>query len=265
MSDYAVQSEFARGTLRWAWGRASETRERLVVISAWGGPRSLVTRTGRDATQMSYDDRFPTIGAATLDQRVDHLVYGGSLSTDWRAGVPHWNRGGRVTVGAERFDAPIQALAQRASQPDGAQFTRYTIEIEAGTSIMRDPRTFRVMLRLSDLDVDAGQNRFVPSDLSRLGGRDGLGGYGPGRFQDFDLLLTRLMYVFPMARWFEFELHSEWGSVYSDVWRDATPGTLKSSVGFTLRGRSKADPRGAVGFDFSQEGGRLKFTYGVVQ
>ena len=32
-------------------------------ISGWGGPRSLVTRTGRDGKQVSYETRFPALAS----------------------------------------------------------------------------------------------------------------------------------------------------------------------------------------------------------
>jgi hypothetical protein len=263
LSDYAMQDEFVRGTFSQGWGRESATGAPLFMFDAWAGPRSEVTRTGRDAHQVSYDVRFPSLGSATLDQRVEHLVYGGSLSSDWRAGRPHWSHGGRVSFGAERFDVPIGALALHTSQ-SGAQFTRYSAETEAGASFMRDPRTFRVRLRLTDIDPGTNGGQMLPSDLSRLGGRDGLSGYSPGRFHDLDLLVGRIMYLFPLARLAEVELHSEWGAVYPDIWRNAKLNTLRNSVGLSLRGRSDGAPHGELGIDFSPEGMRLSYTFGQV-
>ena len=264
-TDYASQGEFVRGALRWGLGGDSTGVGQRLQLSAWGGPRSQVTRTGRGPGQTSYEVLFPELGAATLDRRVEHLIYGGSVLADWRSGRPHWSRGGRVLIGAERYDVPIRALALHSSQFSGAQFTRYSVETETGVSIMRDPRTVRLLLRLSDEAVGAGQDRLLISDMSRLGGHDGLGGYPPGRFHDLDLVLSRLMYVFPLERAFEVEIHAEWGAVYPDVWRDAKIRTLKHSVGFSLRGRTNAAPRGAVGFDFSPEGMRFNFALGGVE
>ena len=263
VSNYAMQNEFVRGTFTWGWGRDSAAAPPRVVLSAWGGPLSQVTRTGRDPHQVSYDVIFPTLGAATLDQRVENLVYGGSLSTDWRLGHPHWSHGGRVAIGAQRYDVPIGSLALHSS-PSGAQFTRYSIETEAGTSFMRDPRTLRVKLRLADVNAGKGGGQILPSDMSRLGGRDGLAGYAPGRFHDLDLLVGRIMYLFPLARLAEVELHSEWGAVYSDVWNDAKPSTLKNSLGLSLRGRSDGAPHGELGIDFSPEDVRFSYTFGQV-
>jgi hypothetical protein len=264
LSNYAEQSEFVRATIRLGWFRDSASAPPRVVFSASGGPRSQVTRTGRDPHQVSYEVRFPTLGLATLDHRVEHLVYGGTLSADWRAGHPHWSRGGRIAIGAERFGVPIEALALHTTE-SAAQFTRYSIETEMGASFMRDPRTLRLKLRLNDLDAGRDAGQMLPSDMSRLGGRDGLGGYAPGRFHDLDALVGRLMYVLPLARLVEAELHSEWGAVYSDVWKDTKPATLKSSFGFSVRGRSDGAPHGQLGVDFSREGFRFSYTFGQVQ
>jgi hypothetical protein len=264
LSDYATQDEFVRGKFLWGWGRDSAAAPARVVFSAWGGPRSQVMRTGRDANQMSYDVRFPALGSATLDRRVEHLIYGASLSSDWRSGHPHWSRGGRVAIWAERYDVPIEGLALHTSQSAG-QFTRYSFETEMGASFMRDPRTLRLKLRLSDVDAGKDGGQMLPLDMSRLGGRDGLAGYAPGRFHDLDLMVARLMYVFPLARLVEADLHTEWGAVYSDVWNDAQPNTLRNSFGFSVRGRSDGAPHGELGVDFSPDGVRVSYTFGEVQ
>ena len=127
------------------------------------------------------------------------------------------------------------------------------------------PRTIRLMVRVIDQSVGSDRDHFLISDMARLGGRDGLAGFGPGRFHDLDLIHSRLMYVFPLARLFEFEVHSEWGAVYPDVWKDARFSTLKSSFGLSLRARSDAAPRGAVGFDVSSEGVRIRYALGGVE
>jgi undecaprenyl-diphosphatase len=265
LTDFGAQQEFARGILQWGASPGSAPVHPHVSVSAWGGPRSLVTRTGRDSREVSFEERFPALGSATLDRRVEHLVYGGSLSADWRSGRPHWSHGSRLMLGVERYDTPVRALALHSSQFDGAQFTRYSIETEAGISFMRDPRTIRLLVRLTDQRVGSGRDHFLLSDMARLGGRDGLAGFAPGRFHDLDLLHSRLMHVFPLERLFEVEVHSEWGAVYPDVWKDATLGTLKHSFGLSLRARSDAAPRGALGFDVSSEGMRIHYALGGVE
>ena len=265
LSDFGAQDEWVRGTFRWGTSPDSVHAYPKLRFSAWGGPRSLVTRTGRDSKEVSYETRFPALGSATLDRRVEHLVYGGSLSGDWRSGRPHWGHGGRLMLGVERYDAPVKALALHSSQFDGAQFTRYSVETEGGVSFMRDPRTIRLMVRLTDQTVGSGRDHFLLSDMARLGGRDGLAGFRPGRFHDLDMLHTKLMYVFPLARLFEFEVHSEWGAVYPDIWKDARLKTLKNSCGLSLRARSDAAPRGALGFDVSSEGVRIRYALGGVE
>jgi hypothetical protein len=265
LANFGAQDEFARGGFHWGTSPDSARVHPHLRIGAWGGPRSLVTRTGRDSKQVSYERRFPALGAATLDRRIEHLVYGGSVSTDWRSGRPHWSHGARMTLGVERYDMPVKALALHSSQFDGAQFTRYSLETEGAVSFMRDPRTIRLLVRVTDQTVGSGRDHFLLSDLSRLGGRDGLAGFGPGRFHDLDLLHSRLMYVFPLARLFELEVHSEWGAVYPDIWKDARLSTLKSSYGFSLRPRSDASPRGALGLDISSEGMRIRYALGGVE
>jgi hypothetical protein len=265
LTDFATQDEFVRGTLRWGTRPDPTSAHPRLRVSAWGGPRSRVTRTGRDTGQLSYDVLFPALGSATLDRRVEHLAYGGSMETDWRSGRPHWSHGGRLSLAVERYDTPTRVLALHSSQLDGASFTRYSVESEGGLSFMRDPRTVRLSVRLTDQTVGSDRDRFLISDMSRLGGRDGLAGFGPGRFHDLDLLHAKVMYLFPLARLFECEIHSEWGAVYPDVWKDAKVGTLKNSVGLSFRARSDAAPYGALGVDASSEGLRIRYSLGGVE
>ncbi len=265
LSDFGAQDEYARGILHWGASPDSARGHRHVSVSAWGGPRSLVTRTGRDSREVSYEVRFPAIGSATLDRRVEHFVYGGRASIDGRSGRPHWSQGGRLALGVERYDPPIPALALHSARFEGAQFTRFTAEAEGGISVMRDPRSIRLLVRMTDQTVGSGRDHFLLSDMARLGGRDGLAGFSPGRFHDLDLLYGRLMYVFPLARLFEFEVHSEWGAAYPSLWGDVTLRSLKHSVGLSLRARSDAMPHGALGFDVSSEGVRLHYAWGGVE
>jgi hypothetical protein len=265
VSDYASQSEFVRGGLAWESNPKRDPARPHSLLRLWGGPRSQVTRSGRESGEVSYETRFPALGAATLDRRVENLVYGASLLLDRRTGSPHLSRGWRTLLCAERFDVPIHALALRSGTGRGAQFTRYQAEAEAGISFMRDPRTVRLLVRVADLRASSNRDRVLVSDLSMLGGHAGLGGYSPGRFNDLDLLLTRLMYVFPLQRRFEMELHSEWGAVYPNVWSDAKPNTLHNSLGFSLRVRDDRAPLGSIGFDFSREAIRLRFSLGGVE
>ena len=265
VTNFGVQDEFARVIVRWGASRDTAHAHPHLRVNAWGGPRSLVTRTGRESGKASYEVLFPQLGSSTLDRRVEHLVYGGSISSDWRSGRPHWTHGGMLALSVDRFDVPIPALALNSSQFEGAQFTRYSVEGEGGFSFMRDPRTIRLKVRMADQTVTSGRDRFLISDMARLGGRDGLAGFSPGRFHDLDLLYTRLMYVFPLARLFEFEVHSEWGAVYPDLWNDVTLRTLKHSFGLSLRARNDAMPHAALGFDVSSDGVRIKYALGHVE
>jgi hypothetical protein len=263
LAKFAVQDEYVRGTFNWTWADSSARPRTSVQV--WGGPRSRVTRTGRDDTRPSYEVLFPELAATTLDQHVEHLNYGAGFTGDFRHGQPHWNRGGFVRLLAERFDNPVQALALHSAQARGATFDRYTIEAETGFSFLRDRRTLRLYGRVIDDRIEDHPERFLFSDLARLGGRDGLLGYEPGRFRDLDALVTHAAYIFPLTRLFEFDLHSEWGAVYPDVWRDAAWRTLKSSYGFTLRLRTDQRMIGALGLDGSREGVRIRYALGDVE
>ena len=264
-SDYASQGEFARASLAWESNRGRDPARPRSALGLWAGPRSQVTRTGRENGKMSFETRFPALAAATLNRRTENLVYGASLLLDRRGGAPHWSRGWRTLVSAERFDVPLYALALHSAGAGGAQFNRYQAEAEAGVSFMRDPRTVRLLVRMADEQVCSNRDRLLVSDLSMLGGHAGLGGYSPGRFHDLDLLLARLDYVFPLERRFEMDLHSEWGSVYPGLWHDAKLSTLHNSFGFALRARDDRGPRGSVGFDFSREAIRFRFSFGGVE
>lgn len=264
LADFALQEESAR--LSWTWSSAdSSTLAPRMIVQAWGGPRSRVTKNGRNDTETSYEVPFPALAAGTLGRRVEHLTYGIALTGDLREGRPHWSRGGRLRLAAERFDDPLRALAIHTAQAGGATFERYTLEGETGFSFLRDPRTLRLYARVMDDRIEDHPERFLFSDMARLGGRDGLAGYSPGRFRDLDGLLTRVTYVFPLARLFEFEAHSEWGAVYPDVWHDAGLRTLKNSVGFSVRGRSDRAVRAAAGLDFSRESVRIHYALGAVE
>jgi undecaprenyl-diphosphatase len=265
VSDYASQSESVRGGFTWDTNRRHDPSKGRTVLDVWGGPRSRVTRTGRETAAVSYQLLFPELAATTLDRRVENLVYGAALARDHRSGVPHWSRGWLARVSAERFDAPIGALALHTGTAEGPQFTRFQAEFAGGVSFMRSPRTLRATVRINDLDVGARADRLTLGDYSTLGGQPGLGGYAPGRFHDLDLALTRLEFVFPLQRRFEAELHSEWGAVYRDLWSDAKPNTLHESFGFSVRVGDDHAPRASMGLDFSPEGIRLHYAVGGVE
>ena len=264
LADFALQEESAR--LSWTSASAeSSTLAPRLAVQVWGGPRSRVTKRGRDDTETSYELLFPALAANTPGRRVEHLTYGVGVTGDLRQGRPHWSRGGRLRLAAERFDDPVRAFALHTAQPGGATFDRFTIEGETGFSFLRDPRTVRLYARVIDNRIERDPERFLFSDMARLGGRDGLQGFSPGRFRDIDGLLTRAAYVFPLARLFELEAHTEWGAVYPDVWRDAGFRTLRSSFGFSVRARSDRAVRAAAGLDFSRESVRIHYALGSVE
>lgn len=265
VSGFAMQREFVRAGARWAWGRDSASARPRGAFNVWAGPRSEVTRSGREPGVLSYEQRFPGDAAGVLDTRVEHFIYGVSALVDHRAGAPHWNHGWRVLASAEQFVSPLGALALHSAAHDGATFSRYDVEAESGISMFRDPRTLRFAVHLTDQQVTAGREHFQVSDMAALGGHAGLGGFVAGRFHDMDLLLTRLTYVFPLVHRFEMDAHSEWGAVYPDLWHDASIRSLHRSLGLSLRSRSDRAPHGSVGFDWSGESVRFLYTLGAVE
>ena len=195
-----------------------------VVFSAWGGPLSQVTRTGRDPHQVSYDERFPTLGAATLDQRVENL---GS----WRESVD------RLALGPSPLEprraccvwGPTIRRADRAARP-ALESIRSAVHALLRSRPRQEPRScvtrapLRPKLWLADVDAGKGSGQILPSDMSRLGGRDGLAGLRP--------------WAVPRSRstgrpgsctcsrslaWPKSNCIPEWGAVYADVWNDAKP------------------------------------------
>jgi hypothetical protein len=199
-----------------------------------------------------------------LGVRQEHLVYGALASSDGRDGKPHWSRGWRAAVEAERFDKSVKALSIRDAHTLSPQFTRYTFEAEGGVSFMRDPRTVRLSLRAVNQAVGQGPASLLLPDLMSLGGHEGLAGFEPGRFHDVDLVVGKLSYIFPLARNFEFELHAESGGVYPEL-KKAQLGTFKNSYGVALRPRLDTAPLASIGVDWSAESVRFRYTLGGVE
>ena len=263
LSDYALHSEFLRATLsRERRPPSGEPLERTAV-GIWTEARNDVLSPGREAGVVSTNVRFPELGPTTLGSRVEHLNYGTSFTIDRRSGNPHWSRGARLLVSAERHDDPVRALALRVGSPQGVAFNRYMIETETGFSFRRDPRTVRLYARVLNQSADA--SRMLPSDMATLGGPSGLSGFATGRFHDSDLLLTRASYIYPIGRRLEMDLHSEWGAVYPNVWTDATLRGLEHSVGTSMRVHFGVAPVARAGIDWSREGARLNFAVGGIQ
>ena len=259
-ADYAHQSESVQARLVRPWGVGG----RLLTVALWGGTTADVTRTGRDPGQQSFERVFPDQGFA-LGRQVEHAIYGAGVTGDMRRGAPRWADGWRTSLSVERHDRAVAALALRTASASQAQFTRIAALGEVGRSFMRDPRTVRLMIRVVDQRVTSGREWMLPSELSALGGGEGLAGCEPGRFHDVDLAAGKLSYLFPLARRVELDLHSEWGATYADVWRDAKLSTLHPSWGFAVRGRANTRVRGALGLEFSPEGLRVAYTLGTLE
>jgi outer membrane protein assembly factor BamA len=184
---------------------------------------------------------------------------------DRRSGRPHWSHGSRVAFQFDRYDRPIEALALHSGQAEGAQFTRYRVEGEISRSISRDPRTLRLSFAAVDQRLSNGSRPLQLPDFVTLGGSAGLGGYEVGRFRDLDLLEAKLMYIFPLLEYLEFDIHYETGGVYADIERDPRLDTLKHTAGFAFRPRLPMGPLGAIGIDWSKERTRFRFSLGGVE
>lgn len=233
----------------------ADPRERFM---AWIGPRWSRTTQGYGGDERSVAEVFPGFLGATLDHEIEHLTYGARIAADHRKGAPHWSHGWRASAEAERFDRPLSASPSRT----GAQFTRYRYFAEAAGSFMRDPRTLRLTLDVTDNEVSGGADRFLVSDLARLGGSNGLAGYEPHRFHDLDALNLRAAYVFPLSQHFEFDLHADAGGAFASLQDDFLPNRLRQSAGFALRGRNALSVVAQLGFDIGPEAARFVFSMG---
>jgi hypothetical protein len=280
-SNFASQGERARVELRYPFrhpvarvreilddpATSTETHApRRPLVRVWAGPRDVILLDGRERTSSRppLATRFPALAAGQLDTRVEHFVYGAQASLDTRSGRPHWWKGWRASVSGERFDQPVKALAFRDAGTRSVSFTRWTYEGEAGLSFWRDPRTLRAFVRVVDQTGVTGGGLFLIPDLVALGGHEGLGGFEPGRFRDADLVLGRLTYIFPIARYLETDLHVEGGDVRPRLEETRLEG-LKTSYGIALRVRNAFAPLACAGVDWSNETVRFRFSIGGVE
>lgn len=241
--------------------RAAGTPSRFQA-SAWAGPAALRLSEGRAEGAPSFDEQFPVL-ADQLGRRVEHLVYGGRVAYDRRSGQPRWTRGWRGSFAAERFDRSIEALALRDAHSDARPFTRLTYLVEGGVSFWPDPRTLRASVKVVDQHVGDGGTFLVPS-LSKLGASEGLDGFDAGRFHDTDLILGRLAYIFPLGKNLEFEWYTEAGGVFPEL-DAARIDALETSYGGLLRIRGDTSMLGMLGFAWSREGARFRFSIGGVE
>ena len=231
-------------------------------LRAWTGPREAVMTNGRDFDRPSIEVAHPELAAMSLHHHVEQLSSGITLTHDERFGSPHWSNGWRASGEIERRDDPFRGLQFRNVDTDAQSFTRITGKIEAGTSFGRDPRTIRLAFKAVDTRPD-GSGVFLLDDLATLGGPE-LAGFERGRFHDFDLVLGKLTYVYPLLRNLELDLHGESGEVCPTL-GGAQFTKLEQSMGFALRLRSDDALVGWMGFDFSREMTRFRFGFGGVE
>jgi hypothetical protein len=279
LSAYALQGQEVRASIAWPMQpvktglRPGQILEDPVSeppmpghiqpeFAMWVGPREIVMLPGRNTPLRSIDEVFPTISSQLLDQRIEHFIYAARAGIDTRTGRPHWWRGGRLVGTAERFDKPIEAFAFHDATTPSAQFTRYTGEGDLGWSFWRDPRTFRLYGKV--VAVEAATNGlFAFQDLAHLGGDAGLYGFESGRFHERSLILSRFSYIYPLARYFEMDLHAEVGGVFNKV-KNAEASEMRPSYGLAVRIRTPMSPVAFGGLDFSREKVRLRFGIGNV-
>jgi hypothetical protein len=232
-------------------------------VSAWAGPSESVVSNGRDPHRPSFELAHPVEAAGSIDRHLEHFAYGAGISHDARSGVPHWSRGWRASVEAERHDKSIEALALRDAHSGARSFSRVTYRAEAGASFGRDPRTLRLAVTTVDQRLDDGGGIFSIRDQASLGGNTGLAGFEPGRFHDIDLIVAKLSYIYPLVKNLEFDLHTEAGGVYPNL-GSARISSLENSFGAALRFRGDLAPFAMVGLDWSSESVRFRFSIGGV-
>jgi hypothetical protein len=281
VSNYAVSAQSARLVAGWGWGAADPTREpaprawfapgmlplpqraHRIAASAWVGPREVAVSGGRDPARPSFELVHPADAAGSIGRRLEQLEYGAGVSWDAREGIPHWSRGFRVTLIADRFEAGLSSLEFRHATADARAFTRFDGRGETSVSFGGDPRTFRLSVHVVDQELDAGSGTLLVSDLATLGGSE-LAGFDPGRFRDVDLAYGRLAYIYPLGKHVEFDLHGETGEVVPrlDVLSLAR---FRSSFGAALRLRTETSVFGMVGVDATDETVRLRFSFGNVE
>ena len=260
VSTYASQTQIARAILTASLVPGPKPRPQL-DLSAWAGGRDLVLLDGRDPRKPDLSEVHPALAASLLGVHIEHLIYGGSIALDGRRGRPHWTRGYRLSVRADRFDPPIEGFVLRSAHTPGDQFLRFTYQAEGGLSLGRDPRTIRLSVKVVDQRLDSTTGIFILPDLAKLGGQDGLVGFEPGRFQSTDAAAAKLSYIFPLGRYVEVDAHTEAGGVYSNL-GDLQGSTLKHSYGTTVRIRSTTRLLGGFGFNWSAESLRFGFQIG---
>ena len=258
-SDFALQAE--RIGLRLALRNGNRTRREL---EAWVGERRSVLRPGKASDRPSVEQVFP-VTAGALDVPLVNQIAGARIAVDTRAGRPHWSHGWRLEAQAEQFESVDGDGLVFEGDGDSPGFRRYTLSGQVGWSFMRDPRTFRLIARVVDMEpLDATRPPLL-NDLSRLGGGAGLGAFEPGRFHDLDLIVVKFAYIFPVVEYGEIEVATDIGAVSGDVWNEPRFDQLERTYSVILRPRSHRAPLGAIGVSWGREGARIRLSLGGVE
>lgn len=271
---YSSSTRTLRLSSRFGFGRPGPGRPPRHTLALSAAHRTLTVGAPQgdpDEDERALRSGILAVGPA-LDRESKGTTYGVAVETDLRSGSPHWSRGVRARAGFDHFEpeseAPQALSALSPPPPRFAAFQRYTLEVEAGVSFMRDPRTIRLAARVVDTernDPDPLATLISITDLARLGGSDGLAGFEPGRFHDLDAALAKLSYVFPLAQHYELDLHVESGGVWGDLQHDARLADLETSYGVALRPRTALAPLASLGVEASREAVRFRFSIGGVE
>ena len=272
-TSYSSSTQLYQLSSRVGFDRPAKGQPSRLTLFASAAKRlmTLGAPQGEPDEDTEFDLGTTPVGDA-LDREWKGQIWSAAFQADFRGGAPHWSRGWRALVGFDRYD-PMHDPPGTSGGPgpvpqEFATFDRYLVELEGGLSFHRDPRTIRLFVRAVDTERndDRAERTLIPvSDLPGLGGREGLGGYEPGRFHDLDALLTRASYIFPLAQHYELDLHIEAGGVYPDLQNHARLPDLKTSYGVSFRPRTQQAVVGVIGVDWSSEGTRIHYSIGGVE
>ena len=230
------------------------------------GGRGIAVNRGREDEVTPLQVAFPAPGGSSLFVGGTQWVGGAFVSLDGRNGRPHWSRGGRIAVSAERtWNRDESTLL--LFEPTGLRLSdhqKLTAEAEGAVSFWRDPRTLRLLVRTQRIAPEDDSRPLPISELPTLGGSAGLTGFEAGRFRDRASVLSRLSYIFPLAQHFEMDLHVESGGVFPEL-SAARAKDLETSYGVLLRPRNGVAPIGMFGVEWCHEGVRVIYSLGAVE
>ena len=264
VSDYASQGEFVRAGMTWESNRERDPSQPRRSSDLWGGPRSQVTRTGRESGEDLL--RSPPSRGRTRDagstRREPGLRDPAAARPEYRiaASPPRLAcaAGGgalrRAASGVRGCTARVATRASRAPKPKPAGVLRSCAT----------PGRCDCSLHVTDLQAGSDRAGCRSPICPTLGGHTGLGATRPGASTTWTCSWRGSPTSFRSCG------AARWTCTRTGAPSTPTSGTMRSlhslhnSFGFALRVRDIARPR-LVGFDFSREGRRLRFSLGGVE